>query len=48
MKLRTVKKAIRAIARCKKTPLLKKVRLDNISEMMYLSERKYERHHGPK
>lgn len=45
MKLRTVKKAIRAMARGKRTPLMKQVRLDNISEVINLSERKYKRHH---
>lgn len=35
MKIRTVKKAIRAFAEGRRTPLMKTVRLDNISYLEY-------------
>lgn len=41
MKLRTVKKAIKeCLIKGRKSPLAKKVRLDNISDFMYLKDKK--------
>lgn len=43
MKIRTVKKALRFMAEGKRTPLMRRVRLDNVTEFEYYRERKRRR-----